>query len=51
VDGENVTLKRLYREGGQVRLQPANAAIPPIVLKPEQVAVQGVVVGVMRKYN
>jgi repressor LexA len=51
VDSENVTLKRLYREDGRVRLQPANAAMPPIFLDPDRVAIQGVVVGVMRKYN
>jgi len=51
VDGENVTLKKLYREGPQVRLQPANAAIAPLVLEGSRVRVQGVVVAVMRKYN
>ena len=36
--------------GGKVRLQPANAAMQPIFVEPDQVQVQGVVVGVMRKY-
>ena len=36
--------------GGKIRLQPANAAMQPIFVDPEQVQVQGVVVGVMRKY-
>jgi repressor LexA len=35
---------------GRVRLQPANPAMQPIMLDPDQVQVQGVVVGVMRKY-
>ncbi len=51
VDEENVTLKKLYREGSQVRLQPANATIAPIVLDGSRVRIQGVVVAVMRKYN
>ena len=49
--GSDVTLKKFYRDpGGMVRLQPANAAMQPIFVDPEQVQVQGVVVGVMRKY-
>jgi repressor LexA len=48
--GSDVTLKKLYRENGRVRLQPANPAMQPIFIDPEQVQVQGVVVGVMRKY-
>ncbi len=48
--GAEVTLKKLYRENGAVRLQPANPSVQPIVLDAEQVQIQGVVVGVMRKY-
>jgi repressor LexA len=50
LNGSDVTLKKLYREQGRIRLQPANPAIQPIVVAPEQVQVQGVVVGVMRRY-
>jgi repressor LexA len=46
----DVTLKKFYRENGHVRLQPANPAMQPIVVAADQVQVQGVVVGVMRKY-
>jgi repressor LexA len=46
-----VTLKRFYRDGDRVRLQPANPAVSPIVLPDEQVRVQGVVIGVIRKYR
>ena len=42
------TLKRLYRERGQVRLQPANAAMQPIYVDPDQLRVQGKVVSVVR---
>src|SRR5881394_2317594 len=49
--GSDVTLKKFYREpGGKIRLQPANAAMQPIFADPDQVQIQGVVVGVMRKY-
>ncbi len=48
--GSDVTLKKFYRENGKVRLQPANVTIEPIIVPAEQVQVQGVVIGVMRKY-
>ncbi len=49
--GSDVTLKKLYRDpGGRIRLQPANATMQPIYVEPENVQIQGVVVGVMRKY-
>lgn len=51
VDAENVTLKKLYRDGDRVRLQPANQALPPITLEGDRVQIQGIVVGVMRKYR
>ena len=51
LDGENVTLKKLYREGnGRVRLQPANAALKPLFVDQDRVTVQGVVIGVLRRY-
>lgn len=51
LDGENVTLKKIYRNGELVRLQPANREVSPIMLDGSRVRVQGVVVGVMRKYR
>jgi repressor LexA len=51
LDGENATLKKLYREsGGRVRLQPANAALSPIYVDQSRLQIQGVVIGVLRKY-
>ena len=51
LDGENVTLKKLFREGGgKVRLQPANSRMKPIFVDQDDVRVQGVVIGVLRKY-
>ena len=49
VSGE-VTLKRLYREGERVRLQPANSMMGPIYAAARDVAVQGIVVGLMRRF-
>ncbi len=51
IDGENVTLKKLYSEKGRIRLQPANKELSPIILDGTRVKIQGVVVGVMRKYQ
>jgi len=51
VGGESATVKKLYREpGGRIRLQPANATMDPIVVDARDVQIQGVVVGVIRKY-
>ena len=49
VNGE-VTLKRFYHEGEHVRLQPANSMMSPIYASARDVAVQGVVVGLMRRF-
>jgi repressor LexA len=50
LNGSDVTLKKFYREQGRIRLQPANPAVQPIIAAADQVQVQGVVVGVMRRY-
>lgn len=49
--GDEVTLKRLYRERrSMVRLQPANPNLAPLLVPASQVQVQGVVVGLLRRY-
>ena len=50
IGGSDVTLKKLYRERDRIRLQPANPTMEPIYVAADQVQVQGVVVGIMRKY-
>lgn len=50
VGGSESTLKRLYREGSRVRLQPANSRMKPIVVPADDVTVQGRVLGVLRRY-
>lgn len=51
VNGAEATVKKFYREtGGWIRLQPANEAMPPLRFQENEVLIQGVVVGVIRKY-
>ena len=50
VEGSDATLKRIYKEGGNIRLQPSNAAMKPIVVPAKSVQIQGRVIGVLRKY-
>jgi repressor LexA len=49
VAGE-VTLKRFYKEKARVRLQPANEHMAPIFARAEDVVIQGVVIGLMRRF-
>jgi repressor LexA len=51
VDGDSVTVKQYYREGAQIRLQPANSAVPVMIFPEERVRVQGVVIGVLRRFS
>lgn len=46
---QEVTLKKFYHEGKRIRLQPANSQMQPIYTAPENVEIQGKVVGVMRQ--
>jgi len=50
VQGSEATLKRLYREGDTIRLQPSNATMQPLIVPAAAVEVQGRVIGVLRKY-
>lgn len=51
VGGESATVKKYYREnGGRIRLQPANVTMPPMFYREHEVMVQGIVIGVIRKY-
>jgi len=50
VEGTEATLKRFYREGDNIRLQPSNAAMKPIIVPAAAVQIQGRVIGVLRKY-
>jgi repressor LexA len=51
VRGSETTLKRFFLEGETVRLQPSNAEMEPIYVPAKLVAIQGRVLGMMRKYK
>jgi repressor LexA len=48
--GEEATLKKLYRDGRTVRLEPANPELEPIVVPAQDVEVRGVVTALLRAY-
>jgi len=48
-DKQEVTLKRLFREKDMIRLQPSNITMEPLYVNPQNIEVQGKVVGVIRK--
>jgi repressor LexA len=50
IDGENATMKKFYSEGGRIRLQPANQALDPMYFEADRITIQGVVIGVIRRY-
>jgi len=49
IEGSFATLKRYYREGTRVRLQPSNPQMEPIFTR--NVAIQGIVVALVRRYD
>jgi repressor LexA len=51
VHGSETTLKRFYTEGNLIRLQPSNVEMEPIYVKAAECAIQGRVLGVLRKYR
>jgi repressor LexA len=51
VDGSDATVKRFYKERDKIRLEPANPRYKPIIVDADRVTIQGVVRGVIRKYN
>jgi repressor LexA len=51
LDTGEATLKRFYREGARIRLQPANRTMEPRIVDADRCRVQGVVIGVLRSYN
>jgi len=51
IDGDSATLKRFYREGDHIRLEPANPEAEPILVRDQPFKIQGIVVGLLRKYQ
>jgi repressor LexA len=51
VNGSEATLKRYFKEKGHIRLQPSNAAMEPIIVPSgTPIQIQGICIGVIRKY-
>jgi repressor LexA len=49
--GTSATVKKFYREkDGRIRLQPANESMEPLYVHENDISIQGIVVGVMRRY-
>jgi repressor LexA len=51
VNGFETTVKRFFNEGENIRLQPANSAMEPIMVMAKDVEIQGLVVGLLRRYD
>ena len=52
IDGNYATVKKFYREPDFIRLEPANPQFKPIFIKtPERIEIQGVVRGLIRRYD
>lgn len=52
IDDHKATVKKIYNEEGQIRLQPANDEYKPIIVKEQhRVKVMGLVVGLIRNYQ
>ncbi|MBQ2593771.1 MAG: transcriptional repressor LexA [Candidatus Riflebacteria bacterium] len=51
IDNNEVTLKRIYREGSRIRLQPSNPTMKPIIIENQDVTIKGIVIGILRKYK
>jgi repressor LexA len=51
LNGNSATVKKYYRErDGRIRLQPANETMQPIYVHENDISIQGIVVGVLRRY-
>jgi repressor LexA len=48
-EGE-VTLKKFHRDRNKIRLEPANPAYKTMIFDENEVRIQGVVIGILRKY-
>ena len=51
LDTGEATLKRYYKEGSRIRLQPANSSMEPRIIEADRCRIQGVVIGLLRSYN
>ena len=50
IDGSEATIKRFFSRNGKVELRPANESLQSMELESERVQIQGIVVGILRRY-
>jgi len=50
LDGDSTTLKRFYRDRDHIRLEPANPAAETIIVRDRSFKIQGIVIGLLRRY-
>jgi len=50
IDNNEVTIKKFYRRKNKIHLEPANINMKPIVVDEKNVQIQGIIIGLMRKY-
>lgn len=50
IDNGEATIKKFFKRNGEIELRPANEKLESMVVQADRVRVQGIVVGVMRKY-
>lgn len=50
IDEAEATIKKFFRRDGKIELRPANEKLQSIVVDAQRVRVQGIVVGVLRRY-
>lgn len=51
VDGTEVTLKKIYRRGNSIALEPCNKAYETRIFSPDRITIQGKLIGLMRSYD
>ncbi len=49
--GDDATIKQFYRRGARVELRPANPRMRPIVVEEDDLQIQGIVIGLIRKFH
>ena len=51
IGGQEATLKRIDEDPGRITLRAENPEVPPLAYLPDDVAIQGILVGQMRHYR
>lgn len=51
VKDAGATVKKFYRQGNRIRLQPANESMDPFFYDASDVTIQGIVTGMIRRYS